>query len=226
MLGTEHNALEDVFQIGLVVHVGASYHPTINTQLERGMGEQSTEQMLERIKKAKSKSRKLVTGLALIAAIAAGVATFAANILSVRDTTVKLIWPPAPGPMELKVRDVRAKSIYVLREEVDVVVVVEAVVESQGTGEADCEAGLLVGGEEYGSSASVWGADRRTLRDGWWTFGRYVPSGNLRVKSNRQGVAEFHFSVFTRNLTRNGQFRLDCETLVTSWVPLEIPDIK
>jgi hypothetical protein len=90
----------------------------------------------------------------------------------------------------------------------------------------DCEAGLLVQETEYGSNAATWGAMRRTLENGWWSFDRYVPSGRLRVANTRQGVAEFHFAVLTSSLQRNGQFRLDCERLVTPWVALEIPELK
>lgn len=126
----------------------------------------------------------------------------------------------------MKLRDVRVTSVYAPEGKAHVNVSVEAVIESQGTGEADCEAGLLVQGIEYGSNAAAWGAMRRTLDDGWWTFGRYVPRGKLRVASGRQGVVEFHFGVLTSSLQRNGQFRLDCERLVTPWVHVEIPELN
>jgi hypothetical protein len=153
-----------------------------------------------------------ISALATItAAIVAGIAALATNVLSIRDNLGRLI--TGVEPLQVSLRDVRGRGVKAI--EGRVVLIVEAVVEKKGTSTTNCEAGLLMRNSEYAAEGVSVGVARQT-GDGYYGQGGQPALVSDKLHINlyfQQSLVEFHYGLPEAQFHKSAKFRLDCNGL-------------
>jgi len=183
----------------------------------------------------RGKWAKAAPWCALIGAAAAGLAAFGADVVSIRESVIRL-FSPAQIVTLLSIRDVRADEAF-LEKNGKISVAIEYVVEKTG-GKITCMGGLLmnssvypsigmsVGGKYVDLGGNVYGFDSGYLGGGYFGNGSYADPIAHAVfgEGQIQQIMGFDFEIPKQAFNREARFRLDCKDIVTPWIATSLSD--
>lgn len=150
--------------------------------------------------------------------VVGGIAGFAGNVLSIRDTVFKFM-EGAPQTVQISSRDVVVQYVAELDEGIDITV--QTVLDITAQAPVECEAGLLTKLNEYAPRGIILGASRTKAPD-YYSDLWFVQGSVVHVRQT--GVFGFVFRISPSDFSKDAKFRVECGQVITSWINIEIPD--